>query len=258
MTLKLTPPHHDLTFMAPLGPARADSLVRFLADGLASTAQSLVVDTGCGWGELLLRVLEGTPHSVGLGLDLDHDAIDCGQWRARQRGLSERVELVCEEACSRLPVSADAAICIGASQIWGPPVEQAQPLDYAAALRALRALLPRGGRLVFGESIWSQPPTPRAIAPLAGREDEYVTLEELLEIAIGCGFTPVRAEEANQDEWDQFESGNLARYTRWLSEHGAEHPDRLDVAQRAERQRSDYFDGYRGVLGFAYLNLIAA
>lgn len=50
---------------------------------------------------------------------------------------------------------AEAVICIGTSQMWGPPVEDAIPLDYAAALRGLQALVLPGGRLVYGEATWS-------------------------------------------------------------------------------------------------------
>lgn len=146
--------------------------------------------------------------------------------------MTERVELRCADARTGSPATADAVICSGASQIWGPPVEDAQPLDYTAALDALRALVPRGGRAVHGESIWSKTPTPEAIEPLAGRADEHLTLLALLETAVDHGFAP-------------------------LAVHEATHPDRAEVEQRAARQRSAYFGGYRGFLGMAYLELIA-
>ena len=141
--------------------------------------------------------------------------------------------------------------------MWGPPVEEAQPLDYAAALAALRALVPQGGRVVYGEGIWSRPPTPAAVAPLAGRDDEFVTLPALLELAAAAGFLPVQVHEANLDEWDEFESGFAARYAWWFGDRSPEHPDADEVSARAARQRAAYFDGYRGVLGMAYLCLVA-
>jgi hypothetical protein len=153
--------------------------------------------------------------------------------------------------------SFDAVTCIGASQIWGPDVEEKQPMDYSAALTALRQLLPRGGRLVYGEGIWSAPPTPAATAPLAGRDDECVTLGELVELTEGHGFAVLAAQEADQDEWDEFESGFTAGYARWLAEHEPDHPDVDEVRARAARQHAAYFGGYRGVLGLAYLHLVA-
>jgi len=203
-------------------------------------------------------VLDAVPLSAtGIGLDSDFAAITHGRSLAKGRGRTERVELRHADARTESPARADAGICIGASQIWGPPVEEAQPLDYAAALTALRARVPHGGRVLYGESIWSQPPTPQATAPLAGRDDEYVTLPELLELAVRHGFAPVQVHDASLDEWDHLESGYSARYARWLAAHDADHADSGEVPQRAARQRSAYYSGYRGTLGFAHLALIA-
>ena len=112
-------------------------------------------------------------------------------------------------------------------------------------------------RLVYGEGIWSAPPTPAATAPLAGRDDEYVELGALVGLAERHGFAMVSAHEATLDEWDRFESGFTARHARWLAEQGADHPDADEVRERAERQHTAYFQGYRGILGLAYLQLVA-
>ena len=247
-----TPLHRDLTFLAPLSESRADRLVAFLAAGEPST----VLDVGCGWGELLLRVLEAAPVARGLGIDLDEEALAHAHRRAVDRGLTDRATFEAQDAHD-VSGSFGAVTCIGASQIWGPDVEEAQPLDYGAALTALRALLPRGGRLVFGEGIWSAAPTPAATAPLAGRDDEYVTLGALVELAKGHGFAVMAAHEAGQDEWDTFESGFATGYARWLAEHPDDDPDAVEVRELAARQHAAYFGGYRGILGLAYLQLVA-
>lgn len=253
MPLDLTPPHEDLTFMSPLSATRADGLADFLAGIGAGT----VLDIGCGWAELLLRTLERSPDLRGVGVDSDARSVSHGQALARQRGLDDRVELRAGEAPQALPDRAGAAICIGASQVFGPPVEAHQPLDYAAALHAVRRLLPTGGRAVFADGIWSTEPTPAAAAPLAGRLDEFVRLGALAEIAVEEGFMPVSVAEAGQAEWDEFESGFSACYARWLAEHPFDHPDAAEVRARAAAQRAAYFDGYRGTLGMAYLCLLA-
>jgi hypothetical protein len=111
--------------------------------------------------------------------------------------------------------------------------------------------------VVYGEGVWSRPPTPQAAAPLSGRLDELISLAELAELAVAGGFMPVAVHEANIDEWDQFESGFSARYAAWLAEHGLRHPDAGDVQAAAARQRAGYFNGYRGILGMAYLALLA-
>jgi len=243
----------DLVFMAPLSEARAGGLVRFLADGLTGT----VLDLGCGWGELLLRVLAAAPGASGVGVDADEAAIARARAAAEERGLTDRASFVAGDARTDGPALADAVVCIGASQIWGAPVEANEPVAYAAALAALRSRVDRGGRVVYGEGIWSRPPTPEAAAPLSGRLDEMVPLVELVELAVAAGFAPVAVQEAGLDEWDAFESGYAARWATWLAEHGTDHPDAAAVLERAARQRAGYLGGYRGVLGLAYLSLLA-
>jgi len=247
-----TPLHRDLTFLSPLSESRAARLVAFLAEDAPSTA----LDVGCGWGELLLRLLEAAPATGGLGLDLDEEALAGARRHALDRGLSERATFEARDA-REVDGTFGAVTCIGASQIWGPPAEGAQPLDYVAALSALRQLLPRGGRLVYGEGVWSAPPTPAATAPLAGREDEYVLLGTLVALAEANGFAVVAAQEADLDEWDTFESGFTAGYARWLAEHEPDDPDAEEVRGLAARQHAAYFGGYRGILGLAYLQLLA-
>ena len=227
--------------------------MRFVAD--AGPAE--VVDVGCGWGELLLQVLAAAPGAHGTGIDANARSLDHGSALAEQRRLGGRVTWVSADARTAPMPSADAVVAVGASEIWGAPVEQAQPLNYAGALAALRAMLPRGGRAVYGEAIWSAPPTPEATAPLAGRSDEYVTLAEVVELAVAAGFAPVAVGEASLQEWDVFESGYAARYATWLADHPADHEDAPEVRERAARQRRAYLSGYRGVLGMAYLSLVA-
>jgi cyclopropane fatty-acyl-phospholipid synthase-like methyltransferase len=247
-----TPLHHDLTFLAPLSEDRAARLVAFLAGGEPST----VLDLGCGWGELLLRVLAAAPGATGTGVDLDEHALAAAREAAERRDLGHRAVFEARDA-RELHGHVDAVTCIGASQIWGPDAAEAQPLDYTAALTALRSLLPRGGRLVYGEGIWSHPPTPEATAPLAGRDDEYVPLARLVELADENGFAVVAVHEASLEEWDAFESGYTAGYARWLAEHEPDDPEADEVRRLATRQHAAYLGGYRGVLGLAYLHLVA-
>lgn len=252
MTIELAPPHGDLTFMSPLSEARADAIVAFLADGFRGT----VLDIGCGWAELLLRVVAAAPEGRGVGVDLDAAAIAHGGELARQRRIDDRVTLIVDDARA-FSGGADAVICIGASEVWGPPVEENQAIDYAAALNAVRALVPTGGRVLYGEGVWSRPPTAEAAAGLGGRLDEFIPLADLADLAAQSGYAVVATHEANLDEWDAFESGYCAAYARWLVDHGPDHPDAAEVRSRARAQRDRYLRGYRGILGLAYLHLVA-
>jgi hypothetical protein len=204
-----------------------------------------------------MRVLEANDAVHGVGIDLSAADFEYAKSVAEERGIAGRIEMICGDVKTWLPESAQGAICIGASQIWGPPGDVSLPLDYSAALAALRKLVSRGAPVVYGEAIWSKAPTDAAVAPLAGRKDEFVYLPELIALASKHGFAVVRVHEATLDEWDVFESGHQAKYAMWLAEHPSEHPDAVEVQALARRQQEAYFGGYRGVLGMAYLSLLA-
>jgi SAM-dependent methyltransferase len=248
------PPFYlDLTFMAPLSEERAGKLIDFVSANLTGT----VVDVGCGWAELLIRILQVAPNANGIGIDLQDSSIAHARAVARERGIDDRISLIAGDARDHLPESSGAVICIGASQIWGPPVEAKMQLDYRSALHAVRAILKPGSPAIYGEGIWTATPTPEAIAPLSGRPDEYVFLPDLLEIARASGFVVMQVHQATLDEWDAFESGYVARYVRWLASNPADHPDVPSVRHKVELQSNAYFRGYRGVLGMAYLAMFA-
>ncbi len=254
MAIDLAPAHRYLDFMSPMSSHRADEIARFVA----SRANGTVVDIGCGWAEFLLRVLSANDKLRGLGIDLKPAGFPHAMRLASERGVADRLELIAGDAKDHLPDSSAAAICIGASQIWGAGVEAGLPMDYVAALGALRRMVKVGAPVVYGEGIWRTAPTQAATAPLSGRSDEFVFLPELIDLACRCGFALVQVHEANQDEWDHFESGYTAAYADWLAETtDPEHPTRAEVLARAERQRKAYFHGYRGVLGMAYLCMLA-
>lgn len=246
-------PFDDLAFLAPLSQERAHELASFIA----AEGGGSVLDLGCGWGGLLLQVLEAGPQLRGVGIDLDAAAIARGRVDAERLGLRDRIELLVGDASEEAPPAAGAVICVGASQIWGPDAAQGEPLDYRAALTAVRSRLEFGSPAVFGEAIWTAPPTPAATAPLSGRADEFLALPALLDLVDECGFVVIRTHQASLDEWDTFESGYLAGPARWLAANGDDHPDAAAIRQELVAHRNGYFRGYRGVLGMAYLQLLA-
>jgi cyclopropane fatty-acyl-phospholipid synthase-like methyltransferase len=256
MPLDLPPLHDDLTFLSPLSEERAAELVGFLAAGL--TDGGTVLDIGCGWGELLLRVAEAASSCQAIGVDIEESSLEEGRRRASARGLDDRVTFLSGDGATVGPAAVDALVTIGVTQVWGPPVEAAQPLAYAAALDAIRGRVRDGGRVVYGDGVWSTPPTPEAVAHLAGRDDEFVSIEELVILAEDAGFTVETFEAASLEEWDAFEGGYVAGYDTWLAAHSPEDADADEVRSLAARQRSAYLDGYRGVLGLGYLQLIAS
>jgi cyclopropane fatty-acyl-phospholipid synthase-like methyltransferase len=246
-----------LTFHGPLSAERADRLATELATrGLSaclSTAAdgahrgpATVVDYGCGWGELLLRVLSSAPEAHGVGIDVHAPDIARATENASKRGFADRVAFI-EGSATEHTTMADVVISCGAYQAFGTVPE---------ALGALRALVNPGGRLLFGAEFWDRTPTERELANMwpGMTLDECLHLPDLVDAAINAGFRPLRIETATRGEWEEFESGYAAGTEEWLLSN-ADHAEAAQVRARLDEHRSMWLRGYRDVLGFAYLTL---
>lgn len=231
-----------LTFMSPLSPERADRLVA----ALAARSPATVADFGCGWGELLLRVVAAAPGASGAGVDLHGPDVARGRAAAEARGLSDRVSFAEGPAEAHLR-AADAVLNIGAYQAFGSVDD---------ALRVLRGLVGSGGVLLFGAEFWERPPPPERLANMwpGASPGDCTDLAGLVGKAVAAGFRPLRIETATPDEWEEFESGLATDVEEWLLAH-PDHPDAGTVRAKLDAQRAMWLTGHRGVLGFAYLTL---
>jgi SAM-dependent methyltransferase len=238
-----------LTFHGPLSEARADALVRRLA--LAKPAS--VLDLGCGWGELMLRILAAVPAATGTGIDLAAEDLDRGRRNAEALGLADRVRFVQESAVGTSRGPADLVLCVGSSHVL---TATEPPGHLPDALRELRRLVRDGGRVLLGEGFWQRTPTPAELSgmwPGAAASDQ-VDLASLVDLAVAAGFRPEWTETASLDEWEEFESGYQADAEVWLADHG-DHPLAAATRERLDRHRAQWLS-YRGVLGLAYLTLV--
>ncbi|GHA85889.1 SAM-dependent methyltransferase [Streptomyces termitum] len=240
-----------LTFHGPLSEERAARLVR----RIAATGPADVLDIGCGWGELLLRVLDAVPGATGTGLDIEAGDLARGRALAEERGLGDRAVFAEESARGTARGPVDAILCLGASQALCDPE---LPHDPARALRELRRLVRPGGVVVLGEGFWERTPTEEELAGMwpGARVGDHFPLGGLVDLAIGAGFRPVWIETAGREEWEEFESGYRYDAELWLAAR-PDHPLAAETRERVDRQRSSWLNGYRNVLGIAYLTLVA-
>ncbi|MFF2569838.1 class I SAM-dependent methyltransferase [Streptomyces sp. NPDC058084] len=238
-----------LVFHGPLSEDRAGRVVARLA---AASPRS-VLDIGCGWGELLLRVLDAAPGAGGLGIDINGDDLALGRRLAAERGLAERVVYVEESGLGTTRGPADTVLCLGSGQALCDPD---LPYDPGVVLRELRRLVRPGGRVLFGEGFWEHTPTDAELARMwpGARVDDHLTLDGLVDLAIEAGFRPAWIETASPEEWEEFESGYRRDVEVWLAAH-PDHPLAAETRARVDRQRSQWL-GYRSVLGIAYLTLV--
>jgi SAM-dependent methyltransferase len=229
--------YHDMRWNTPLSEDHADLLL----DRLGVEADDQIADLGCGWGQLLIRAVAKTPICRGIGVDTAEWALARGRAEAIELGVSDRVVFIAEDA-STWAESADRVVCVGASHAWGGTVQ---------ALRSLSDLVRPGGRVLFGDGYWDQPPT-TAASELFG--DDIVSLSTLADQALGAGWRILHLSSADQNEWDEFESTwRAGREQWWLSNR--DDPRAHEVRARLDQRLHEYLTVYRGVLGFGYLVL---
>lgn len=229
-------------FHGPLSAKRADRL----AAELAVAAPGTVADYGCGWGELLLRVLAAAPGARGVGVDTHGPDIARGRENAEKRGFADRVTFI-EGPAADNASKADAVINCGAYHAFG---------SIPDALEALRALVNPGGRLLFGAEIWDRTPTKRQLAAMwpGTTLDTCLYLPDVVDAAVAAGFRPLRIQTATRGEWDEFESGLAAGAEEWLLAN-PDHPEAGHARARLDAHLSIWLRGHRDVMGFAYLTL---
>jgi SAM-dependent methyltransferase len=223
---------------APLSAEHADLLL----ERMGLSGGQAIADLGCGWGELLMNaVTRAGPGAAGTGIDLDEPPEVLP--RARAEAARRRLDVRFVQAdASAWTGTADRVLCVGASHAFG---------GTAAALRALAGHVPPGGRLLFGDGYWAQPPS-REAAGLFG--EQTMPLADLMEACRGEGWRVIHLSTASQLEWDDFESTFRAGRQEWLLANPG-HPRATEIRDWIDARERQYVTVYREVLGFAYLVL---
>ncbi|GAB3658779.1 SAM-dependent methyltransferase [Glycomyces tarimensis] len=231
-----------LDFNSPIAPWRAERLVA----ALAAASPASIVDIGCGWGELLLRLAQAAPDASATGVDSDAELLDRARANAAERGLNERVAFV-EYQGESWTEPADLVICVGASHAFG---------GSATALAELARIVEPGGRLLFGDGFWERVPNRDRLDHMwpGTTAGDFLELADLVDAGTAAGLRPLRVEAVEQSEWDDFESDFAADTETWLLANPAS-PEAAGIRERADRHRGWWLRGHRRFLGFAYLTL---
>ena len=201
----------------------------------------VLLDLGCGWGELLLRAVDSTAVATGTGVDTNRQALARARALSVDRGLDGRTTFV-DGSVDAWRQPADRVICIGAAHAWG---------GANAALTALSSCVRPGGRLLFGDGCWERPPTEEAVGIFGG---DIQALRDLVECAHETGWRILHLSTSDQREWDDFESTWRAGRQEWLLANSS-HEQAAAVRDELDAQLREYVGIYRGVLGFCYLVL---
>ncbi len=228
--------YDSMTFNSPMTDATADRIVA----QLAAKTPSRILDIGCGWAELLLRLLAACPAATGHGIDHDDSLIERASAHAADRKLADRVTFSPDVEAATDDESADLVLNLGAEHVFGT-------LD--DALGALRDFVKPGGHLLLGTQFWEALPTPALIESIG----ELPTLEGLIDRAAATGWRPLDLSVSTPDDWDHFEFGFMRDWEQFVMQ-----PETSEQAALAQRAADEYRPAYferRGILGFAFLTL---
>ncbi len=198
-----------------------------------------VIDFGTGFAEPLILWAERFGIS-GVGIDLRPYACERAKQKITQRGLSNRLEIVCGDAGEYpySPHSFDVASCIGATFIWD---------SFKSAVHAIKQAIHSHGKLVIGEAYWLTDNVPNEFRKAQTEvQDEII----LLQAAREEGFDFEYVLHSSHDDWDRYEADNWHGLVCWIADN-PHHPERQQVIDHLHESQDEYVRYGRKYFGWA-------
>ena len=159
--------------------------------------------------------------------------------RVAAAGLEDRIEIVEADAADCELGRYDAALCLGATFVYGGLVPTLERLSAVAPL------------LAVGEPYWRTPP-PETDDPKRVGEEDWLSLAETVELAESTGVRVVALVAASEDDWDRYESLHWLALDEWLSANPGD-PQAEEFRARGAAERERYLRWQRSALGWAIL-----
>jgi SAM-dependent methyltransferase len=207
--------------------------IRLLGEYLRLDASSRVLDLACGKAGPAIVLAEVFGCRIQ-GVELRPQFADDARTRVAERGLDALVSIETADAAAYPlePEAWDAALCLGASFVWG---------HIGDAARVLAAAVRPGGFVAIGEPFWHA----------AGAEaDGFVDLAATVERFQSGGLALTGLIAASQDDWDRYESLHWRALDEWLAAN-PEHPDATAIRKQHVSFRGNYVRKQRAELGWA-------
>jgi Methyltransferase domain len=204
---------------------RPGSHVLDVASGVCGPAVILAETFGCR-----LTCVERAPEFVAIARE-----------RIAAAGLEDRIELVEADAATYELGNYDAALCVGATFVYGGLVP------------TLERLSPTASQVAVGEPywrVWPLPPDPEAEDPRRTAEDEFLPLVATVERVESTGVRVVSLIASSEDDWDRYESLHWQTLDDWLAEN-PDHPQADEFRARGAAHRGRYLRWERAAMGWA-------
>lgn len=219
-------------------PTSAEKL-RLLGERLRLGPGSRVLDVASGRGGpalLLAREFGCSVEGIEIAPEFHAAAVE----RVAAAGLADLVTFRLGDASHEAfpAASYDAALCIGASFVWG---------SLAGTLDALEPVVRLGGHVVVGEPFWRRLPLPD---DYEDRNDPFTTLEGTVAILESGGLRAVAVIASSEDDFDRYETLHWHAVETWLAE-SADDPHASEVRALHERAKRVYLRHGREYLGWA-------
>jgi hypothetical protein len=230
--------HADHVFCNPMSEAKFDEMI-----GLITLAPGdRVVDIACGKAEFLVRVVEKWGCS-GVGVDLSPPCVADARAKAESRGVARSLEVLeCEGSkYEAAPESFQAAVCLGASWIWG---------GYAGMLDAMSNFASPGGFVLLGEPFWRRVPSEAHREATGLQPDSFDTHAGNLRAGEERGLTPLHSIVSSEDDWDHYEGRQWYATERYAAEN-PDDPDVPELLAAMRKNREQYLSWGRDELGWA-------
>jgi cyclopropane fatty-acyl-phospholipid synthase-like methyltransferase len=219
-------------------PTSKENLL-LLGERLGLGPESRVLDIASGRGGPAL-LLAGTFGCRIRGVEVSPDFHAVAVERARAASLSELLSFELEDgaAVTFEPEEYDAALCLGASFVFG---------SLADTVDALSPAVRPGGHVVVGEPYWKTLLLPDDYAE---RNELWTTLEGTVTIFETSGLPVVSMIASSEDDWDRYETLHWQSAERWLAENPND-PDAPDIRSRYEGNKRTHLRHRRDALGWA-------
>jgi SAM-dependent methyltransferase len=222
--------HHDIQ-----NPIGADK-VRLLGERIGLAPGQRVLDIACGRGGPAIVMASAFGCEI-VGVEKSSEFAAAARERVGAAGLEGLIRIHEHDAGDFAidPEAWDAALCLGASWIWG---------GLEGTVAALVPGVRRGGHVAVGEVYRRRQP----VRP----DDEFASLAETVRRFERVGPPVTVLIAASEQDWDAYESLHWASLEGWLAEN-AGHAEAAEIRAQHERWKWRYLEQEREAQGWAIL-----